>query len=40
MKITLVVTSVVMLMIAFAAANVLPPRHEATYPKPYDITRK
>jgi len=40
MKIVLVVTSIVVLMIAVVAANVLPSRHEASYPKSYDITRK
>jgi hypothetical protein len=40
MKIALIATSIVVLMMAVLAANVLPARHEVAYPKPYDITRK
>jgi hypothetical protein len=40
MKIALIATSVAVLVMALVAANVLPSRHEASYPKPYDITRR
>lgn len=40
MKIALIATSIVVLLIAVLAANLLPARHEASYPKPYDITRR
>lgn len=40
MKIVLIATSIVVLTLAVIAANVLPSRHEASYPKPYDITRR
>jgi len=40
MKIALIGTSIAVLVVAVVAANVLPSRHEASYPKPYEITRR
>lgn len=40
MKIALIATSIAVLVMALVAANLLPSRHEASYPKPYEITRR
>ena len=40
MNITLIATSIAVLLMAVVAANLLPSRQEASYPKPYDITRR
>jgi hypothetical protein len=40
MKIALIATSIAVLVMAVVAANLLPSRHEASYPKPDDITRR
>ncbi|MDR7147472.1 hypothetical protein [Rhizobium sp. BE258] len=40
MKVVLIATSIIVLMLAVLAANLLPSRHEASYPRPYDITRR
>jgi len=39
MKVVLIATSIIVLMLAVLAANLLPSRHEASYPRPYYITR-